>query len=580
MKKTSVTKLLNTLNSLQFSIYSRKKFLTAEEFERVNAELDYGKNIAPLCDSEEDMIQRIANNFKPFYPNVSTVLHRIHEIAGCGTLSSCLSSLNIVQALFDLNLCDSQGVKDPNLIIGRGHIAPLFYAIRHLQHGMPLIYLLAIHDVVPAVVNKLWGFANTMRHSLGEGLGIAVGKALTRTNTDTVFCFVGDGELNEGISFEAIRLAYDKAIKNFVVIIDNNGKGIEPLPKQLNTGYLASFFESVIQVDGHNTQEISYALKQAVTGGQRTAIVCNTNKRSHSYKRIGSQKKPTTCGQVAEIIRQYQKHSTCHVFTADLAARFGLGSDDTYTNVGLAEASMLALTMGAPDAHMKFVLTDDKYYLNSLDVLQSALAATQNLHIIASRKNQVWGGPTCVPSVFSAITQARVFELSDPEDIRYFMADTISRGENGLYLLYDQPISNVQLLRKNYFRLTPDTYIRYGKTSQPLVISSESVAYEASYLTQIEECTHIRMLTTRPKLLGQLAQKIISYPKIAVIEHNTGRAGLAEYIESELLIRVHKIYADDYDCPSNRTFQSEKVYDRLESFLRKNTSENPFSAII
>lgn len=577
MRKSSVTKLLNNLRA---SISSRKNFLTSDEFERAFAELGYGEDIAPLCDSEEQFTQRIASNFKAFYPDVSTTLHRIHEIAGCGTLSSCLSSLNIVQALFDLNLCNSQGVKDPNLIIGRGHIAPLFYAIRHLQNGMPLSYLLAIHDVVPAVVNKLWGFANTMRHSLGEGLGIAVGKALTQTTTNTVFCFVGDGELNEGISFEAIRLAYEQAIKNFVVIIDNNGKGIEPLPKQLNTAYLASFFESVIQVDGHNTQEISYAIKRAVAGGQRTAIICNTNKGSHSYKRIGSQKKPTTCGKVAEIIRQYQKHSTCHVFTADLAARFGLGSDDTYTNVGLAEASMLALAMGAPDAHIKIVLTDDKYYLNSLDVLQSALAATRNLHIVASRKNQIWGGPTCVPSLFSAITQTKVFELSDPEDFKQFMADTISRDENGLYLLYDQPISNVQLLRKDYFRLAPDAYIRYGKTSQPLVISSESVAYKASCFTQIEECTHIRMLTTRPKLSGQLAQKIISYQKIAVLEHNTGRAGLGEYIESELLVRVHKIYADDYDFPSKRTFQSETVYDRLENFFQKNTFENPYPVTI
>ncbi|MFB0704627.1 1-deoxy-D-xylulose-5-phosphate synthase N-terminal domain-containing protein, partial [Pseudomonas protegens] len=40
---------------------------------------------------------------------------------------------------------------------------------------------------------------------LGEGVGIALGRA--NTNRDArVICVAGDGELNEGVSFEAIRL--------------------------------------------------------------------------------------------------------------------------------------------------------------------------------------------------------------------------------------------------------------------------------------------------------------------------------------------------------------------------------------
>ncbi|QMV21028.1 hypothetical protein GQS52_03705 [Streptomyces sp. SCUT-3] len=63
------------------------------------------------------------------YRDSAQVLRRMHEIAGSGNLESCLSSLGIVRACFDLGLVPA-GRADapaeqggPVLVVGRGHIA-------------------------------------------------------------------------------------------------------------------------------------------------------------------------------------------------------------------------------------------------------------------------------------------------------------------------------------------------------------------------------------------------------------------------------------------------------------------------
>ncbi|MFP3632983.1 1-deoxy-D-xylulose-5-phosphate synthase N-terminal domain-containing protein, partial [Burkholderia sp. SIMBA_045] len=72
-----------------------------------------------------------------------------------------------------------------------------------------------------------------------------------------VICVAGDGELNEGVSFEAIRLIGELEVKNLTLIVDNNGRGIDPLPGKLRPEYLAAYFSDVYEVDGHDTQAIS-----------------------------------------------------------------------------------------------------------------------------------------------------------------------------------------------------------------------------------------------------------------------------------------------------------------------------------
>jgi len=61
--------------------------------------------------------------------------------------------------------------------------------------------------------------------SLGHGLPIAVGVAFGAQVQDKeyhTFCIVGDGELQEGTSWEALQFAVKHEVKNLTIIIDNN----------------------------------------------------------------------------------------------------------------------------------------------------------------------------------------------------------------------------------------------------------------------------------------------------------------------------------------------------------------------
>ena len=61
--------------------------------------------------------------------------------------------------------------------------------------------------------------------SLGHGLPIAVGLAFgarTRGKDYHTFCIVGDGELQEGTTWEALQFAVKHEVKNLTIIVDYN----------------------------------------------------------------------------------------------------------------------------------------------------------------------------------------------------------------------------------------------------------------------------------------------------------------------------------------------------------------------
>lgn len=100
--------------------------------------------------------------------------------------------------------------------------------------------------------------------SLGQGLGIAVGSALSAKMNNAnyrVFCIMGDGELQEGSVWEAAMSASNYKLDNLVAIIDRNRlqidgfvsdiMEIEPLEAKWQ-----SFGWHVLNCDGHNMKEI------------------------------------------------------------------------------------------------------------------------------------------------------------------------------------------------------------------------------------------------------------------------------------------------------------------------------------
>lgn len=122
--------------------------------------------------------------------------------------------------------------------------------------------------------------------SLGQGLSMACGVALglkLDKNPANVFVLVGDGEMQEGSIWEAIMNASHHNLNNLIAFIDKNKlqidgctcevKSIEPLDEKFE-----AFGWNVINIDGHNVEEIFDAVQSAKTMDRPTAIIAETVK--------------------------------------------------------------------------------------------------------------------------------------------------------------------------------------------------------------------------------------------------------------------------------------------------------------
>lgn len=140
------------------------------------------------------------------------------QCAGSGHLGSSLSVLGI---LLDLR---KDARPDDLVFSSKGHDAPAFYALRHLDGLLSDEDLLTLRRPNGLPGHPERGVAGSIvsTGSLGMGLSKAVGLAWANPHR-RVHVIVGDGELQEGQCAEAIACANRLRLFNLYVHIDANG---------------------------------------------------------------------------------------------------------------------------------------------------------------------------------------------------------------------------------------------------------------------------------------------------------------------------------------------------------------------
>jgi transketolase len=216
--------------------------------------------------------------------------------AGSGHPGGSLSAVEIVATLFgDVMRHDPANPDMPErdrFVLSKGHAAPVLYAAL-AEHGyFPLEELATLRKLGSRLqghpdMRKLPG-VEASTGSLGQGLALANGMALAlRLDGDmrpTVFCLLGDGELQEGSVWEAAMASAHYGLDNVVAIVDLNGLQIDgPTCEVMDVGNVpekfASFGWTVITCDGHSIDELHTALTRAKADtGAPVAIVARTMK--------------------------------------------------------------------------------------------------------------------------------------------------------------------------------------------------------------------------------------------------------------------------------------------------------------
>ncbi|MBC8238007.1 MAG: transketolase [Helicobacteraceae bacterium] len=128
---------------------------------------------------------------------------------------------------------------------------------------------------------------------LGQGIANAVGFSMAskfvgaQVNSDTadlidhnVYCLCGDGDLEEGVSYEACSIAGHNKLDNLILIYDSNRITIEGSTDLSISENIHARFESqgwdVLECDGHDFDAIDVALTTAKSNTKPTIIIANT----------------------------------------------------------------------------------------------------------------------------------------------------------------------------------------------------------------------------------------------------------------------------------------------------------------
>lgn len=215
--------------------------------------------------------------------------------AGSGHSGGSLSSAEILASLYfwEMNI-DAQNPKDPDrdrFVLSKGHAAPVLYAALAEKGFFPVDRLAGLRKLG----NPLQGHPDMRKvagveastGSLGQGISWAVGMALASKldrRDYRVYALLGDGEIEEGLVWEALMAAHHYKLDNLTAFLDHNGLQIDgPIcevmsPEPVTDKFKAFGWETLV-VDGHDPRQIMAALDQArSTKGHPTIIVADTVK--------------------------------------------------------------------------------------------------------------------------------------------------------------------------------------------------------------------------------------------------------------------------------------------------------------
>ena len=215
--------------------------------------------------------------------------------AGSGHTGGSLSASDIAACLYfwEMNIDPSQPhwVERDRFVLSKGHAAPVLYAVLAEKGFFPPDNLNNLRKLGSPLqghpdMRKVPG-VEASTGSLGQGISWAVGMALAGkmdNKSYRVYTLLGDGEIEEGMVWEAAMAAAHYKLDNLIAFVDHNGLQIDgrveevmsplPIPDKFK-----AFGWEVLEIDGHDHKQIMKALNTARSlKNKPTAVVAHTVK--------------------------------------------------------------------------------------------------------------------------------------------------------------------------------------------------------------------------------------------------------------------------------------------------------------
>ena len=217
--------------------------------------------------------------------DVFTMIHQ----CGDGHPGAALSIADLITALyFHVLRVDPKNPDWPErdrFILSKGHACPVYYAALARRGFFPVEWLPTLRRLGSPlqghpVMNKTPGVDMTTG-SLGHGIPIGAGMAAAgRLAGRNYFVYVitGDGELNEGIVWEAAQSAAHMRLGRLIAFVDHNGWQSGGYVKDVsgftNIGpAFAAFGWHTQEIDGHDFDQILDAVAEAQANTVRPSVI-------------------------------------------------------------------------------------------------------------------------------------------------------------------------------------------------------------------------------------------------------------------------------------------------------------------
>ena len=215
--------------------------------------------------------------------------------AGSGHPGGSLSCADILTALYfgEMNI----DPKDPGMkgrdrfVLSKGHAVPAQYSVLAERGYFPVSDVMTLRKLGSPFqghgnMRKVPGIEMSTG-SLGQGFSASVGMALADRLDNSgarVYTLLGDGEIQEGIVWEAAMAAAHYGLADLTAIVDWNGLQIDGRNDDVMTvAPIKEKFEAfgwhAVSIDGHDFGQIFDALDAARAETEKpTAIIAKTIK--------------------------------------------------------------------------------------------------------------------------------------------------------------------------------------------------------------------------------------------------------------------------------------------------------------
>ncbi|WP_286680088.1 transketolase [Tepidanaerobacter sp. EBM-49] len=238
-----------------------------------------------------DRVKFLEQKCRQFRIDLINLLHDIQTGHPGGSLSCTEILTTLYFEKMNINPKNFKSADRDRFILSKGHAAPMLYIILAEMGFFPKEELKSLRQINSRLqghpcAEKTPG-VELSTGPLGLGISAAVGMAAVAKADKTenfIYALMGDGEIQEGIVWEAAMAASKYKLDNLIAIIDNNGVQLdgtieEIMPLGILKDKWQAFGWHVLESDGHDIKEFSNTIDAAkLLKHKPIAIIAHTIK--------------------------------------------------------------------------------------------------------------------------------------------------------------------------------------------------------------------------------------------------------------------------------------------------------------